>query len=398
MIKAILLDLDNTLLVNPDSVFAPAYLQLADQFFGRSWTAHRFSQAMLSAMHAMTGARDMRQSNLQITLEIIERAVERSRDEINEATAAFYRDAYPNLKTYTKPVPGAAQLVETILEKGFALVIATNPIYPPEAIRQRLEWAGLPADFEAYAYVTHAGNMHFAKPDPAYYAEILARVSIEPDEAIMVGDRLDNDIRPARQIGLHTFHTANPAQSAEPSSSDRQTLQQFHALLTDATWLDSLTSSPLLPAGIAPQLRGNIGALFGMLEGIQPSYWTQHPDPNEWSILQIVCHLLESEETVQRPRLQRILSVDNPFLAESRQPAGAEAIPCDEDGDRAAQAFVEARLRTIAFLDGLHPEAWERPARHSVFGPTTLLELAQFTAQHDRLHLRQLCQTLGNCS
>lgn len=40
----------------------------------------------------------------------------------------------------------------------------------------------------------------------AYYIEALARVGVEPDETIMVGDSLQNDILPAQQAGLHTLH------------------------------------------------------------------------------------------------------------------------------------------------------------------------------------------------
>ena len=62
------------------------------------------------------------------------------------------------------------------------------------------------------------------------------------------------------------------------------------------------------------------------------------------------------------------------------------------------QCFRQARERTIALLAGLRPDQWNRPARHSIFGLTNLLEMAHFTAQHDRLHITQLCQTLGKCA
>jgi hypothetical protein len=61
------------------------------------------------------------------------------------------------------------------------------------------------------------------------------------------------------------------------------------------------------------------------------------------------------------------------------------------------QRFATEREQTIALLTGLTDAQWGRPARHSVFGPTTLLEMAAFTARHDRLHINQLCQTLGKC-
>ncbi|WP_202485277.1 HAD family hydrolase [Streptomyces sp. SID4985] len=43
-----------------------------------------------------------------------------------------------------------------------------------------------------------------AKPDPAFFARLISLVPAEPHEMLYVGDRLDNDIRPAAAAGLHT--------------------------------------------------------------------------------------------------------------------------------------------------------------------------------------------------
>jgi hypothetical protein len=139
--------------------------------------------------------------------------------------------------------------------------------------------------------------------------------------------------------------------------------------------------------------------LFGTLADAKPHFWQQHPDPNEWSPIQIVCHLLESERKVQRPRLERILAENNPFLVAPPPPAEPhEALPCENDGLLVAEQMATEREKTLDWLRQIQQEDWNRPARHSIFGPTTLLEMAHFTAQHDRLHINQLCQTLGRCS
>jgi hypothetical protein len=145
---------------------------------------------------------------------------------------------------------------------------------------------------------------------------------------------------------------------------------------------------------IAPQLRGNIGALKGLLHNIKPEFWHQHPDPKEWSPYQIVCHLLESEEMTQRPQLEKIIAQDNPFLSQSMV---APTPQCDMSESQLVDMFIQARQQTINWLNELPADTWGRIARHSIFGPTTFLEMAHFTAQHDRLHLNQLCQTLKKC-
>ena len=93
--------------------------------------------------------------------------------------------------------------------RGLAVIIATNPLFPTTAIEQRLAWAGVPVDEYPYALVTTYENMHAAKPQPAYYREILAAIDCPPDRALMVGDDWKNDIAPAAAVGLHTFWTVS---------------------------------------------------------------------------------------------------------------------------------------------------------------------------------------------
>ncbi|NWF68611.1 MAG: HAD-IA family hydrolase [Chloroflexi bacterium] len=391
MIKAVLLDLDNTLLDNPQDVFVVEYLRAVDQYFAEHWQMS-VSGALVKSTRIVLAARDAQQTNTSVVVDVLAKELQRPPKTIMELFEGFYQESYPALQQHSRPVAWAAELIQHLREEYFAVVIATNPLYPAEAIRQRLAWAGLPDTLEYYALVTHGDNMHFAKPDPAYYAEILARVGVEPDEALMVGDSLESDIEPAALVGLHTYHLKTSA-----DGEGAGTLADFYALSIEDNWTNHFPARRLMPAMIEPEMRGNLGALFGMLSQVKDHYWHQHPDRDEWSIMQIICHLLESEQTVQRPRLQRILQEDNPFLTAPRRPAGADAVPCADEGYQVARAFVAERQTTMQFLRALQHEDWMRPARHSIFGPTTLLEMAHFTAQHDRLHLKQLCRTLGKC-
>lgn len=394
MIKAILLDLDNTLLINPDRAFAVEYVRLLDGFFEQALHYPLISQHLRQSIQALNGERPAPQTNAAFMLEAMARTTGLEVFRLEKGLAAFHRQRYPLLRSCTSQIAIALPLVEYLQQEGYAVIIASNPIYPETAILQRLEWAGLPANPDDYALVTHSENMHFAKPDPAYYAEILGRVGVEPDEAFLVGDSLRNDIIPAEMVGLYSYYVG----SEDFEAAESGTLEGFYTKAQQNDWREQHAPKKLQPTMIEPQLRGNIGALYGLLQGIKDNFWMQHPDPEEWSIMQIVCHLKESEQAVQRPRLQRILNENNPFLADPNPPPGPEHPPCDDDGYRVAGEFVRERMKTLQFLGSLDAEHWHRPARHSVFGPTTLLEMALFTAQHDRLHLDQLCQTLGHCA
>lgn len=399
MIKAVLLDLDDTLLLNADRTFVPSYLRLLDQFIRQRWGYPQFSDVLRRFISAAATLRDVRLTNMALAEAIIADATGRDQADMQATFAEFYHDWYPKLRDCVEPVKVAPTLFDNLRSQGYAVVIATNPLYPADAIRQRIEWAGLPGDFSQYALVTHSENMHFVKPDPAYYAEIVARVGVEPDESLMVGDSLTNDMQPAARLGLNTYCiTDDPSLEDMGGIDGTGSLHDFYQMTLQPGWSDLLRPQPPKPEAIEPQLRGNLGALFGLLADVQPQHWHQHPDPKEWSIMEVVCHLLWSEDAVQRPRLERILAEENPFLVAPAPPPGpGEQPPCDSDGYHAAERFMERRQHTIRWLTQLEPEDWQRPARHSIFGLTTLLEMAHFTAQHDRLHINQICQTLGRC-
>lgn len=45
-----------------------------------------------------------------------------------------------------------------------------------------------------------------AKPDPAFFAQVAHEVGVAPRQIAYVGDRVDNDVLPARQAGMLAVH------------------------------------------------------------------------------------------------------------------------------------------------------------------------------------------------
>jgi len=95
-----------------------------------------------------------------------------------------------------------AEFIRKVKEKGLSVVLATNPIFPAVATKKRICWAGLkPEDFEFY---TTYENSFCSKPNPKYYTDIAKRLNLSPEECLMVGNDVREDMV-AQSVGMKVF-------------------------------------------------------------------------------------------------------------------------------------------------------------------------------------------------
>ena len=98
--------------------------------------------------------------------------------------------------------PRAAELISTLQAIGLRLILATNPLFPAMATYRRVRWAGL--NPESFELITTYENSRFAKPNPEYYHQILRERNIQPEECLMVGNDVGEDMI-ARTLGMKVF-------------------------------------------------------------------------------------------------------------------------------------------------------------------------------------------------
>ena len=93
--------------------------------------------------------------------------------------------------------PGVPKTLE-LLSTQYKLGIIANQ---QSGLQDRLKALGIGPYFSV---VVGSGDVGMKKPDPAVFKEALARAQCPPDQAVMIGDRLDNDILPAQSLGMKT--------------------------------------------------------------------------------------------------------------------------------------------------------------------------------------------------
>lgn len=145
-------------------------------------------------------------------------------------------------------------------------------------------------------------------------------------------------------------------------------------------------------ADLLAELRGFSYLIAGLLSD-SSIQWPVSPNPGEWSLTEVACHLRDVELEVHLPRLRAVLEQEDAFLAgvDADQWADLRRYR-EQNGPTAARDFLDARDQTIALLSGLPDEAWQRQGQHTFFGPTTLHELVNLAVQHDRVHAHQIDQ------
>ena len=241
MIRAILFDLDDTLLGNDTESFMKRYFALLSDYAGPVMDSETFLPHLIQATQATIRNTDPNQSNAEVFWANFEALTGGRRADLEPFFRSFYETHFARLRPSVVVRPVAARLVRAAFDRGLAVVIATNPLFPATAIEQRLAWAGVPVTEYPYALVTTYENMHAAKPQTAYYREILAAINCPPEQAIMVGDDWKNDIAPAAALGLYTYWiAATDAAAPDPALPSGQGSLDTFADLVAAGWLERL--------------------------------------------------------------------------------------------------------------------------------------------------------------
>lgn len=114
----------------------------------------------------------------------------------------FYRNEFQQVANDCGFNPKAGECIAALKQKGYRLVLATNPLFPALATESRIRWAGL--DKAAFELYTTYENSSYCKPNLDYYRAIMEQLKVEPGECLMVGNDVSDDMV-ARELGMQVF-------------------------------------------------------------------------------------------------------------------------------------------------------------------------------------------------
>ena len=193
MINTILFDLDGTLLPMDNEVFTKGYFKgLVMKLAPLGYDPKTLVDCVWRGTAAMV-KNDGTRPNAERFWETFAALNPDVWDPAHEAlTDSFYSNEFHAAKQFTGENPLAKGLIDALKADGYEVVLATNPLFPSVATEKRISWAGLDAsDFELY---TTYENSRFCKPNLEYYKEILNKINLSPEDVLMVGNDVSEDM------------------------------------------------------------------------------------------------------------------------------------------------------------------------------------------------------------
>ncbi len=316
-----------------------------------------------------------------------------SKETLDPAIDVFYDNVFPELRRVTKTRPGARELVDWALANGCRVAIATDPLFPRKAVYHRIRWAGL--EPERFDLVSSFETFHFSKSHPAYFAEVLGRLGWPEGPVLMVGNDLERDLTPAQQLGLVTYHVDGKSASVSAGEPARRgDLIMLRSLLENSDFAQFQPAFRERNA-ILSVLESTPAVLQSLTLNLSRESWSTEPSPHDWAMVELICHLRDTEREVHRMQIATLQQATHPFVPRPDAAVWAKQRNyLDEDGPAALRDFATARRDILEELRGLDESIWSRAARHAIFGPTDFREVVGFIADHDRLHIQQAFKTL----
>ena len=203
-IKAVLFDLDGTLLPMDQDIFIKAYFGgLVSALAPHGYEPKALADTIWQGTAAMV-KNDGTKRNEERFWEKFTAAFGERRKESEPLLEAFYNSENGFLRVrevlgYTEKARKTIDLVHSL---GLRAALATNPVFPAIATEKRMSWAGLsPEDFEL---CTTYENSRFCKPNLAYYKDIIEKLGVSAEECVMVGNDVGDDMV-AEQLGMKVF-------------------------------------------------------------------------------------------------------------------------------------------------------------------------------------------------
>ena len=201
--NAILFDMDGTLLPMDFDTFTKGYFKL---LAGKLSPLGIEPDLLIKCVWAGTKAmvkNDGSKLNREVFWEVFAQASGKDSAPFIEKSDEFYVKEFEGARAFTGENPLAKKAVELARKTGAKVICATNPIFPLNGQLKRLSWVGLGEnDFD---HVTSYESECCSKPNPQYYLNVCERIGVKPEDCLMIGNDVVEDMQTASSVGMDCY-------------------------------------------------------------------------------------------------------------------------------------------------------------------------------------------------
>jgi hypothetical protein len=136
--------------------------------------------------------------------------------------------------------------------------------------------------------------------------------------------------------------------------------------------------------------KATAGKLKRLMQGLSPKQLKWKPEPEKWSIAEILAHLADAE-IVGSWRLRLIAGASGTAVQPYDQDLWASLFQYGKrDAKQSLEVFRVLRESNLAMLKALPRESWDNFGMHAERGKETITHVVRMFAGHDTNHVRQI--------
>lgn len=201
MINTILFDLDGTLLPMDFDKFMGIYFKNLGKYLQDYIDPNKIAGIIMDCTTVMVKNTEPI-LNQDVFMKRFKKIVDGDESFFLSKFHDFYNSEFQKVKAATWQNRDIIESIKILKQKGYTLVVATNPVFPMIANHHRIKWAGL--DPDDFVYISSFENNMYCKPNLEYYQEMLSKLNKQPNECMMVGNDVFEDMVSSK-LGLKTF-------------------------------------------------------------------------------------------------------------------------------------------------------------------------------------------------
>lgn len=202
MLKAVLFDLDGTLLPMNEEEFLKLYLGLIYKSVAHLGYDKTLIDVILAGTKKMF-KNDGSRSNEQVFWDHFKEVYGEEKVKDKEAFDKFYITDFKKTQACCGENKLAREIIDYIKGLGLKIILATNPVFPKVGMVTRLGFVGLKE--EDFDYITGYENTSFCKCNPKYYQELLEKNNLKSNDVIFFGNNEKDDCENAASVGIKSY-------------------------------------------------------------------------------------------------------------------------------------------------------------------------------------------------